>query len=373
METAKSRINLAVAGGIIGIIAVLLVLLGNPKNMGFCIACFLRDTAGAIGMHQAGAVQYIRPEVIGLVFGAFLLASFHKEFLPRGGSSPMIRLVLGITVMIGALVFLGCPFRMILRLAGGDLNALTGLVGFIFGIGAGVVFLNRGYTLKRTYSLSKFEGALLPAIQAGMLVLLIAAPAFLFFSESGPGSMHAPVAVSLAAGLIVGALAQKTRLCMAGGIRDVMLFKDWTMLTGFVAIIIFALAGNLVLNMTVGGFFKLSFLAQPISHSDGLWNFLGMAVVGWGSVLLGGCPMRQLVLAGEGNSDSAVTVFGLLIGAAIAHNFKLASAAHTITDGVLTGGPTSGGKTAVILCLLLLLSISLCNTARLPAGQERGK
>ena len=32
------------AGVIIGIIAVALVYFGNPANMGFCIACFLRDT-----------------------------------------------------------------------------------------------------------------------------------------------------------------------------------------------------------------------------------------------------------------------------------------------------------------------------------------
>jgi len=38
----------------------------------------------------------------------------------------------------------------------------------------------------------------------------------LFFSKEGPGSMAAPVAISLAVGLIVGFLAQRTRLCMSG-------------------------------------------------------------------------------------------------------------------------------------------------------------
>ena len=41
-----------------------------------------------------------------------------------------------------------------------------------------------------------------------------------------------------------------------------------------------------------------------------------MALAGWGSILLGGCPLRQLILAGEGNGDSAVTVFGMIVGAA---------------------------------------------------------
>ena len=100
------------AGVIIGIIAVALVYFGNPANMGFCIACFLRDTSGALGFHSAAAVQYIRPEIVGLVLGSCILALATKEFKPRGGSAPVTRFVIGMFVMIGCLMFLGCPFRM---------------------------------------------------------------------------------------------------------------------------------------------------------------------------------------------------------------------------------------------------------------------
>ena len=31
---------------------------GNPANMGFCIACFLRDIAGGLGMHSAAKVNF---------------------------------------------------------------------------------------------------------------------------------------------------------------------------------------------------------------------------------------------------------------------------------------------------------------------------
>jgi len=57
-------------------------------------------------------------------------------------------------VVVGALMFLGCPLRMVLRLAGGDLTAVFGLLGFTAGILVGVAFLNRGFTLGRTYSLA---------------------------------------------------------------------------------------------------------------------------------------------------------------------------------------------------------------------------
>ena len=161
-------------------------------------------------------------------------------------------------------------------------------------------------------------------------VLLVAAPAFIYFSEASadPGALHAPILLSLAAGLIVGALAQWTRLCMVGGIRDLVLFREWKLLMGFLAILVSALICNLVLTaVKAGTFFTLGLEGQPVAHTDGLWNFLGMLLTGFGCVLLGGCPLRQLVLSGEGNTDSAITVLGLAIGAAFAHNFGLASCA----------------------------------------------
>ena len=158
MNFKAERIHIAIAGGIIGMISVALVLLGNPANMGFCLACFIRDTAGGLGLHRAEAVQYIRPEVIGLVLGAMILSMVRGEFAPRGGSAPVTRFFIAFFVMVGALMFLGCPFRMVLRLAGGDLNAVVGLIGFVVGIAAGVFFLKNGYSLKITYKQTMLEG-----------------------------------------------------------------------------------------------------------------------------------------------------------------------------------------------------------------------
>ncbi len=344
----ESKKGVVFAGTAVGIIALILVFLGNPKNMGFCIACFERDIAGALGFHRAEIVQYIRPEIIGLILGAFITAFAGKEFQSKGGSSPITRFFLGIAVMIGALMFLGCPLRMILRIGGGDLNAIVGLAGFIAGIGIGIVFLNKGFSLKRNYKTSSFDGYVMPIAAIGLLILLVAAPAFIFFSKEGPGSQHAPLAIALVCGLIVGGLAQKTRLCMVGGIRDQIMFKQNYLLLGFIAIIVVTAVGNFAL-----GNFKLGFAEQPVAHTDGLWNFLGMVLVGWGSVLLGGCPLRQLILSGEGNSDSAVTVFGMIVGAAIAHNFALASSGK---------GPTANGQIAVIICFVFLMVLSIANS-----------
>ena len=348
MEKKNDKLFIIIAGLIIGIVAAGLAYLGNPKNMGFCIACFLRDTAGGLGLHKAPPVQYIRPEIVGIVIGAFAAAFVKKEFGSKGGSAPMTRFVLGFFAMVGCLMFLGCPFRMILRLAGGDLNALLGLVGFVIGIFCGIFFLKNGYSLKRTYSLTAGEGYWMPILEVVIFVLLIARPAFIAFSEEGPGSMHAAVILSLAAGLLVGVLAQRTRLCMVGGVRDLVLFKEARLLWGFIAILVAALITNLVL-----GGFKLGFTEQPIAHTDGLWNCLGMLLVGFACVLLGGCPLRQLVMSGEGNADSAVTVLGLMVGAAFCHNFGLASSGE---------GPTPAGKIAVIIGIVVVALIGVVNT-----------
>ena len=68
--------GLVIAGALVGLAAVLLTALGNPANMGFCIACFLRDIAGACSLHGAAKVQYVRPEIIGLVLGSILTRSW---------------------------------------------------------------------------------------------------------------------------------------------------------------------------------------------------------------------------------------------------------------------------------------------------------
>ena len=72
---------------------------------------------------------------------------------------------------------------------------------------------------------------------------------------------------------------------MAGGIRDAVMLRDFKLLSGFLAIWGTVTIGNLVL-----GSYSLSALSQPIAHSQYLWSALGMALAGWGSILLGGRP-----------------------------------------------------------------------------------
>lgn len=340
-------------GACIGILAPLLQRFGNPGNMGICVACFERDMAGAVGLHRAAVVQFMRPEIIGFVLGSLIAAYAFKEFRARTGSAPITRFVLGAFAMIGALVFLGCPWRALLRLAGGDGNAILGILGLVIGIWIGTLFLKGGYTLGRAEKTHTSVGWLLPLVMVGFLVLMLVFPQIqdepkndiLFYSLKGPGAMHAPLAISLLVGLAVGFLAQRSRFCTMGAFRDLILFRQAHLFFGLLSLLVFAVVTNLLV-----GQFRPGFTGQPVAHTMHLWNAGGMVLAGLAFALAGGCPGRQLFLAGEGDGDAAVFVLGMIVGAGFAHNFGLASSPNGV-------GPH--GIAAVIIGLLVCVFIGL--------------
>lgn len=360
-----SRWGIITVGVAIGLMAALLQKLGNPPNMGICVACFERDIAGALGLHRADVVQYIRPEIIGFVLGSLIAALAFREFKARAGSAPLVRFLLGVFAMIGALAFLGCPWRTLLRLAGGDLNSILGLAGLAVGIGVGVMFLKSGYSLGRSVKTYRSVGWIMPLAMIGLLLFLLLRPEFtpggpVFFSVKGPGSLHAPLIISLAAGLIIGFLAQRTRFCTMGALRDIILMRDMHLMSGVIALLVTAFVVNLILGQV-----RFGFAGQPVAHSSYLWNFLGMTLAGLAFALAGGCPGRQLFLSGEGDSDAGVFVVGMIVGAAFSHNFGLAGKPDAIKDGVLTvGGLSPYGMVAVLLGLAVCLVVGFAMRER---------
>lgn len=359
MDFFYKRSGLLVAGLIFGVLTAVLAFAGNPANMAICAACFIRDVAGSLKLHSAEPVQYFRPEIVGMVLGSFLIAIATKEYRSTAGSSPMVRFALGFIMMVGALVFLGCPLRMVIRMAAGDLNAWIGLIGFVLGTGTGAFFLSKGFSLGREYDTGKAAGAVLTVVLTLLFILAISGLIAVAASEKGPGSMHAPWILALVVAIVIGALAQKTRLCFASGFRNAWLMRDFTMLLPIAGIFVIML----VYNIATGNF-HLSTAGQPIAHSQQLWNILGLYAVGFAAVLAGGCPLRQMIMAGQGSSDAAVTFLGLLVGAAFAHNFGwagAAAAAATDTTPAVAGGPALAGQVALVVCIALLFVIAGVN------------
>jgi hypothetical protein len=336
---------------LVGALCAVLVRQGNPGNMGVCGACFLRDAAGALGLVAPPArekVAYLRPELAGVVLGAFVLALARRRFAARSGTYAGSRFVLGLFMGIGALVFLGCPFRMLQRLGGGDLNALLGLAGFLGGVLAGVVFERRGYALGRSSEVPATVGLQGPAL-FGLLLALALSGVLLgpVPGSEGPGPARAPWLLSLGLGGLAGAALSATGFCAVLAARQVVR-REKAMLLGAVAVV---LGYGLLLAGT--GPWSLGWQAQPVAHTDGLWNALSMVLVGLTGVLAGGCPVRQLVMAGEGHGDALVTCGGILLGGAIAHDLGLASSA---------AGPTQGGMWAVGLGLAWAIAYALAMT-----------
>jgi YedE family putative selenium metabolism protein len=336
---------IAASGLSMGILGAALAYWGNPANSGICISCFIENLSGALRMHTNARMSYLRPELVGFVSGAFLMALAGREHRSRSGKMPFIGFFLGIFLIAGSSVFMGCPIKMMLRLGAGDLTAVAGFAGLGIGVWIGILYLRAGLDLGAPVSGSGgFQGVLLPALAAALFLVSMVFPGLLISSATGPGSQYAPVIVSLSAGLLIGALAQRSRFCVTGSFANLFLAKDTGLMKGLAAL----LASAVVINMSLG-LFRIGMFDQPGSNPDHLWNFLSMAMVGLASVLAGGCPFRQLVLAGEGAVDAAVIVLGMIVGGGIVHQWGIASTA---------AGPTPAGKISVLAGLIFCLFIA---------------
>ncbi len=326
---------------LVGAAAAWLVALGNPGNMGICGACFLRDWAGALGMLSGKGPACFRPELAGLLLGAFFRKLTGGSFQARSGSHAASRFVLGVWMGIGALVFLGCPFRMLQRLGGGDLTAWYALPGFFAGVFVALQCEKRGYTVGATSPAPAPVGLLAPLAAAALLLLFLKGGRL---SGPGPGDLagkppHAPWLLSLGTTLAAGAVLSATGFCAISAARQVFQSGKKAMLVAALAFV----AGYAALSAGTGKF-GLSVTGQPIVHADLLWNALALALLGMTGALAGGCPVRQVVMAGEGNGDAFVTASGILAGGALAHTMGLAAAPATAD---LAGGVPFAGKVAV--------------------------
>jgi hypothetical protein len=362
------------------------------------------------GSTNQAAVAYIRPEIVGIILGALGAALVTREFRPRGGSQPLVRFVLGFIFMVGALIFLGCTVRAWLRLGGGDLSALWGIAGIVAGVIIGVVFLKRGFNLGRAKAVARPLGWLLPALAVVLLVFALVSaygtkpgwatvtpenaravvPGQVVVAPDGdglkvlkpadgngdptasivegavvaddgtvladaekvaatkpmPGGKRAALAVSLIAGLAIGVVAQRSRFCSIGGIRDAILVRRYDLLFGVIGLLIGATVVNLMLGQYV-----LGFEGQPVAHNDALGSFAAMTVATFAAVLLGGCPFRQVIMGAEGDADSFVAVAGMLVGAGATHFYNLASSPLGLADNAW---PALGVMAAILVAVALV-------------------
>jgi len=343
-------------GLLLGASAVVLLRLGNPPNMGICAACFIRDFAGGLMFFaKPDWLQYLRPEVPSFILGATIAAIVFKKFKSSGGSSPAIRFLIGLFVMVGALVFMGCPIRLVERIAAGDyVTAGIGLIGLVAGASVASLFIKRGFSLGTGTGQAGFAGLMGPLLALAGVVLIL----YIAISGDDPKGIlatkrSAPLWAAFILPLAVGFFAQRSNFCSVGGFRDVVLDGDFRLIIGFATMLAAIFVGNIAIDQFWPGTLKQFHLnASPAAHTVHLWNFLGMFLVGLASILIGGCPFRQLIAAGRGNTDALMAVFGMMAGASLCHNFSLAAKPTTAASA---GGPGTAGMAAVIIGVLFCL------------------
>ncbi|MBI4826981.1 MAG: YedE-related selenium metabolism membrane protein [Nitrospirae bacterium] len=341
-------------GILLGAGAVLLSYFGNPANTGICVSCFMRNIAGAVGMHNDIRMQYIRPEIIAFVLGSFFASLAAREFKATSGSSPLLRFFVGVFLIFGCSVFIGCPIKLILRISAGDFTAIIGAIGLAAGVWTGLQFLEGGFRLGRPSETQRANGFIIPGLMLALFILFIVQAPFINFSTKGSAAQHAPVWVSLFFGLLIGAFAQISGFCITGGLARLFLWgpkevygcpKSTGLLMAIGAFFLTALSANLLT-----GQFSPDLTTQAVVSDTYLWDALGMGLVGFGSVLIKGCPFRQLILSGQGDTDAGVTVMGMLVGGALVQNWGIAAASTEVP---------LWGKIAVLAGFVFLLIIGL--------------
>jgi uncharacterized protein len=136
--------------------------------------------------------------------------------------------------------------------------------------------------------------------------------------------------VTLLFGILVGWLGQRSGFCSIGGFRDFFMFRHTRLLYGYLALIGGAFIGYLVFWLITPAAFENFFWligkgfmpvpGAPANLTVAAYILLAVAggiAVGLIGVLLGGCPLRQVVMTSEGNLKSLFFVIGMGIGAVV--------------------------------------------------------
>jgi len=148
---ARNPLYVGLAIGILAaFVQLLLISAGGPEAYGFCVACHTRDLVNDGVNAVAGTTLAVAPisqnailpvlTIIGVLIGAFVSARYYQEYKTKSGSSLSYvwYLLGGLFFMIFALFMGGCPYRMGLRIAYGDVIALIGGIAIIIGVLIGI-------------------------------------------------------------------------------------------------------------------------------------------------------------------------------------------------------------------------------------------
>jgi hypothetical protein len=149
------RVTAVVYGVVAGLLAVgvqVFFKVQPPPAYGICMACHPRDMVSWLVNNLFGANWEIAPvsvvfpllTTVGVLIGAFIAAQRNGEIRWISLGKNWQSFIYGLLVMNAAIVVLGCPTRLVLFSAYGEILAVLGVVGVAVGITIGTVLLERG-------------------------------------------------------------------------------------------------------------------------------------------------------------------------------------------------------------------------------------
>ncbi len=119
---------------------------------------------------------------------------------------------------------------------------------------------------------------------------------------------------TLAVGVLIGYLGQRSKFCTISGIRDFIMLKDSYRFKGLIGIIAGGAIGYTAFWLIGGDIpgFPIGFNFD----STGLLivGILGSVGMGFFSVFAEGCPFRQHVMAAEGKGSALLFLLGFYLG-----------------------------------------------------------
>ncbi|MGI9421142.1 MAG: YeeE/YedE family protein [Geminicoccaceae bacterium] len=178
--------------------------------------------------------------------------------------------------------------------------------------------------------------------------------------------LSARTAAALAAfvaGIVFGAVVQRTHFCSMGAIADLVLFGDGRRMRAWLLAIAIALLGSQALASA--GVIDLGHSLYRASDVLWLGALVGGLIFGFGMTLTGGCTSRNLVRLGAGNLKSLVVLLIMGITAYMTMNglFALARVRLEEIGGISSTdqgiAPMLGLGSAAALVVALAVAASL--------------
>jgi uncharacterized membrane protein YedE/YeeE len=178
-------------------------------------------------------------------------------------------------------------------------------------------------------------------------------------------SAKTAVAVAaFAAGLVFGAVVQRTHFCTMGAIADLALFGDGRRMRAWLLAIAVALLGS----QTLASIGLIDLSSSFYRTSDILWlgALIGGLMFGFGMTLTGGCASRNLVRLGAGNLKSLIVLLVMGITAYMTMNGLFALARLRLerfggiesTDQGIAPMIGLGGATAQVLAVVIASALA---------------